>query len=188
MNLKDIKPYLEASFDILVIIDLILIIISLPIHGLHLVDYAGFVKYFDLTICALLLIEFFYGLFKTETKGKYFKEHFLDLIASIPFDIIAILLVGSSSKILNITRFLRLIRVIRVLRAVNIVRKYNLEKLIRRTGIDKILLVVAVVVTYNRKEMLVQCLDAILEQSVSVKKLRTIILCMLCCTAWNISW
>ena len=41
MNLKDIKPYLEVSFDILVIIDLILIIISLPIHGLHLVDYAG---------------------------------------------------------------------------------------------------------------------------------------------------
>lgn len=146
MNIKDIKPYLGVSFDILVIIDLILIIISLPISGLHLVDYAGFVKYFDLTICALLLIEFFYGLFKTETKGKYFKEHFLDLIASIPFDIIAILLVGSSSKILNVTRFLRLIRVIRVLWAVNIVRKYNLEKLIRRTGIDKILLVVAVVV------------------------------------------
>lgn len=146
MNIKDIKPYLETIFDILVIIDLILIIISLPIRGIHLVDYAGFVKYFDLTICALLLIEFFYGLYKTETKGKYFKEHFLDLIASIPFDIVAIALVGSSSRFLNITRFLRLIRVIRVFRAVNIVKKYNLEKVIRRTGVDKILLVVGVLV------------------------------------------
>ncbi|MBQ2962606.1 ion transporter [Methanobrevibacter sp.] len=146
MNIKDIKPYLEVIFDILVIIDLILIVISLPIRGLHLVDYAGFVKYFDLTICALLLIEFFYGLFKTETKAKYFKEHFLDLIASIPFDIVAIALIGTSSKFLNVTRFLRLIRVIRVFRAVNIVKKYNLEKVIRRTGVDKIFLVVGVLV------------------------------------------
>ena len=146
MNVKDIKHYLEPVFDILVIIDLILIIFSLPIRGLHLVDYAGFVKYFDLTICALLLIEFFYGLYKAEAKAKYFKEHFLDLIASIPFDIVAIALVGSSSKFLNVTRFLRLIRVIRVFKAVNIVRKYDLEKLIRRTGIDKILIVVGVLV------------------------------------------
>lgn len=146
MYIKSIKSYLEPVFDILVIIDLILIIISLPINGVHLVDYVGFVKYFDLTICALLLIEFFYELYKTETRAKYFKEHFLDLIASIPFDILAIALVGSSSKFLNVTRFLRLIRVIRVFRAVNIVKKYNLEKLIKRTGIDKILLVVGVLV------------------------------------------
>lgn len=146
MYIKSIKSYLEPVFDILVIIDLILIIISLPINGVHLVDYVGFVKYFDLTICALLLIEFFYELYKTETRAKYFKEHFLDLIASIPFDILAIALVGSSSKFLNVTRFLRLIRVIRVFRAVNIVKKYNLEKLIKRTGINKILLVVGVLV------------------------------------------
>lgn len=146
MNIKDIKAYLGLIFDILVIIDLILIIISLPIRGLHLVDYAGFVKYFDLTICALLLIEFIYGLYISETKAEYFKEHFLDLIASIPFDIVAIALVGSSSKFLNITRFLRLIRVVRVFRAVNIVKKYNLEKVIQRTGIHKFLLVVGVFV------------------------------------------
>ena len=146
MNIKDIKPYLITIFDILVIIDLILIIISLPIKGINLVDYAGFVKYFDLTICALLLIEFFYGLYKTENKSKYFKEHFLDLIASIPFDIVAIALVGSSSRFLNITRFLRLIRVIRVFNAVNIVKKYNLEKVIKSTGVDKIFLVVGVLV------------------------------------------
>lgn len=146
MYIKSIKSHLKPVFDILVIIDLILIIISLPINGVHLVDYVGFVKYFDLTICALLLIEFFYELYKTETRAKYFKEHFLDLIASIPFDILAIALVGSSSKFLNVTRFLRLIRVIRVFRAVNIVKKYNLEKLIKRTGIDKILLVVGVLV------------------------------------------
>ncbi len=144
MDLKGIKSYLEPLFDILVIIDLIIIIISLPINGLHLIDYAGFVKYFDLTICVLLLIEFFYGLYKTETKAKYFKEHFLDLVASIPFDIVAIALLGSSSKFLNITRFLRLIRVIRVFSAINIVKKYNLEKVIQRTGADKIFLVVGV--------------------------------------------
>ncbi len=146
MDIKSIKSYLQIIFDILVIVDLILIIISLPIPGLNLVDYAGFAKYFDLTICALLLIEFFYGLYKSETKSKYFKEHFLDLIASIPFDVVAIALVGSSSKFLNVTRFLRLIRVIRVFRAINIVKRYNLEKVIQRTGVDKIFFIIGVLV------------------------------------------
>ena len=146
MNIKYVKPYFEIIFDILIIIDLILIIISLPIKGIQLLNYTGFVKYYDLTICALLLMEFFYGLFKTDTKLKFTKEHFLDLIASIPFDVIAVFLIGSSSKILNINRFLRLIRVIRVFRAVNIVKKYDLEKVIRRTSIDKILLIVGILV------------------------------------------
>lgn len=146
MNSKKIKSYLEVSFDVLVIIDLILIIISLPINGIHLIDYVGFVKYFDLSICALLLIEFFYGFFKSNTKVKYTKEHFLDLVASIPFDILAFALIGSSSKFFNITRFLRLIRIFRVLKAINIVRKYGLEKVIKRTHIDKILLVVCVLI------------------------------------------
>lgn len=148
MNIKDVKPYFETTFDLLVILDLILIIISLPIPGIQLIEYAGIVQYFDLTICALLLIEFFYGFYKSDTKLKFTKEHFLDLIASIPFDIVALALLGSSSKILNITRFLRLIRVVRVLRAVNIVRKYGLEKVIRRTNIDKILLVVLGVIIF----------------------------------------
>lgn len=146
MNSKKIKSYLEVSFDVLVIIDLILIIISLPINGIHLIDYVGFVKYFDLSICALLLIEFFYGLFKSDSKVKYTKEHFLDLVASIPFDIVVFALIGSSSKFFNITRFLRLIRIVRVLKAINIVRKYGLEKVIKRTHIDKILLVICVLI------------------------------------------
>lgn len=148
MNMKNLKSYLESTFDFLVILDLILIIISLPIKGIQLIEYAGFVKYFDLTICALLLIEFFYGLSISSTKLKFTKEHFLDLIASIPFDLVALALIGSSSNVLNITRFLRLIRVVRVLRAVNIIRKYDLEKIIRRTNIDKILLVVLGVIIF----------------------------------------
>ncbi|WP_297983480.1 ion channel [uncultured Methanobrevibacter sp.] len=136
-----------SLFDILVIFDLILIFISLPVPRIHLIDYAGFVKYYDLTICALLLIEFFYGLYKSDTKLEFTKEHFLDFIASIPFDEV-FLLFGSVSIILNLTRFLRLVRLVRVFRAVNIVKKYDLEKVIKRTNIDKILLVVLVVIIF----------------------------------------
>lgn len=146
MRKERIKSYLGIIFDLLVILDLILIFISLPIQGLHLIDYAGFVRAFDLTICFLLLIEFFYGLYKSDAKAKYFKEHFLDLIASIPFDIIVFALFGSSSIILNMARFLRLVRVVRVFRAVNIVKKYGLEKVIKRTHADKIFIVIAVIV------------------------------------------
>ena len=140
MRINDIKSYLGGIFDILVIVDLIIIIISLDIPGIHLIDYAGYVRGFDLTICALLLIEFFYGLFKSDRKFEYSKEHFLDFIASIPFDLLPI------PTFLNVTRFLRLIRVVRVFRAVNIVKKYDLEKLIRRTGVDKILLIIGIFV------------------------------------------
>ncbi|AMK15952.1 potassium channel family protein [Methanobrevibacter olleyae] len=144
MNKKRIISDLGIIFDILIFIDLILIILSIP--GVELIEYAGYVQFFDLTICALLLTEFFYGLLKSDTKLKFTKEHFLDLIASIPFDLIALTLIGSSFNLLNITRFLRLIRIIRVLRAVNIIKKYGLEKVIKRTGIDKILVIVIVLV------------------------------------------
>ena len=47
---------------------------------------------------------------------------------------------------MNVTRFLRLIRVIRVFRAINIVKRYNLEKVIQRTGVDKIFFIIGVLV------------------------------------------
>lgn len=146
MNIEKFKQYLGICFDVLIILDLVFIIISLPIDGIHLIEYSGFIRYYDLVICALLLIEFFYGLYKSEAKVKFTKEHFLDLIASIPFDLVAILLLGSGSMILNFTRFLRLIRVARVLRAVNIVKKYGLEKVIKKTGVDKILIAVGLLI------------------------------------------
>ena len=148
MNIKKIKSYFETLLDILVVLDLILIIISLPIPQINLIQYTGFVRNFDLTICAILLIEFFYGLFKSDTKLKFTKENFLDLIASIPFDLVFYTLGGSLSGIFNVTRFLRLIRVVRVFSVVNIVRRYNLEKVIRRTNIDKILIGVLGVIIF----------------------------------------
>lgn len=148
MDMKMINHYFGITFDILVILDLILIIISLPIESIQLIEYAGFVKYFDLTICALLLIEFFWGLSKSDAKLKFTKRHFLDLIASIPFDVLALAVFGQSSRILNVTRFLRLIRVVRVFSAINIIRKYDLEKVIRRTFIDKILIVIIGVILF----------------------------------------
>lgn len=48
MNKRKIKSYFETLFDILVLLDLILIIISLPIPQINLIQYAGFVRNFDL--------------------------------------------------------------------------------------------------------------------------------------------
>ena len=136
MDTERIKPYVEVTFDLLIILDLILIIVSLPIPEIHLLDYTGFVRNFDLTICFLLILEFFYGLYIADNKKEFTKEHIWSLIAAIPFDLLPI------HSLFNLTRFLRLIRIIRLIMAVNIIKKYNLEKFVKRTSLFRILSII----------------------------------------------
>ena len=136
MDTERIKPYVEITFDLLIILELILIVVSLPIPEIHLLDYTGFVRNFDLTICFLLILEFFYGLYIADNKKEFTKEHIWSLIAAIPFDLLPI------HSLFNLTRFLRLIRIIRLIMAVNIIKKYNLEKFVKRTSLFRILSII----------------------------------------------
>ncbi|MFN5421710.1 MAG: potassium channel family protein [bacterium] len=60
--------------------------------------------YFDNLICAFFLVEFFYNLFKAESKIKFLKWGWIDLVASIPM--------------IEVLRFGRIFQLIRLLRIV----------------------------------------------------------------------
>ena len=142
MEKKTVQSFFATFFDILIIFDLILIILSLPIPQIHLIDYSGFVRDYDLAICALLLIEFFYGLYKSDNRIEFTKENFLYLISAIPFDLFPI------PSFLNVFRFLRLVRVFRVIRALNLVERFNLDKLFKKKYFDKFLLFILIIIVF----------------------------------------
>jgi voltage-gated potassium channel len=60
----------------------------------------------DFGICLIFLSEFFYNLYKSESKKKFLIGHWIDFISSIPF-------VG----VLRIGRFVRIIRIFRLIRS-----------------------------------------------------------------------
>jgi len=60
----------------------------------------------DFGICIIFLSDFFYFLFKSNNKLKYFRSHWVDFISSIPF-------VG----ILRVGRFVRIVRIFRLVRS-----------------------------------------------------------------------
>ena len=72
--------------SILIILDLILItftIVSDVPPSLY-----DKILIFDVFTCIILLFDFFRGFFKADDRMHYLKENWLELIASIPFDII----------------------------------------------------------------------------------------------------
>jgi len=67
---------------------------------------------FDTTACALFLANFIYELFTAESKKKFLKWGWIDLVSSVP-----------SVGFLRIGRVIRLVRVFRVLRATRSVKR-----------------------------------------------------------------
>ena len=93
---------------------------------------------FDVITCIFLLFDFFRGFFKSEDKMEYFKENWMELIASIPFD-----LIFSSFMFL---RYLKLIRLFRIL--VLIVEYFSvIGDFLKDTRLDEILAVVILIIT-----------------------------------------
>ncbi|PKG76536.1 ion transporter [Shewanella sp. GutCb] len=61
--------------------------------------------FIDTCICLLFMSNFFYGLFKAESKRTYFKHHWIDLVASIP-----------AIEALRMARLFQILRVVRLIR------------------------------------------------------------------------
>lgn len=95
----------KAILSFIIIIDVILItstvVFDIP-YGLY-----EKIILFDIVTCIILLFDFFIGLFNSDDKKQYFRDNWLELIASIPFD-----LIFSSFMFL---RYLKLIRLVRIL-------------------------------------------------------------------------
>ena len=119
----------------IIIIDLILITSTL------IFDVSGSmyqkILIFDIITCIILLFDFFQGLYRAEDKSQYLKENWIELVASIPFDIIF-----SSFMVL---RYLRLLRLFRILFLVG--EYFNvIGDFLKDTHLDEILAVLILIV------------------------------------------
>ena len=132
---KKILNISKIILSFLIIIDVILITSTLVLD----VSQALYQKIvlFDIITCILLLFDFFYGFFKCEDRKQYIKENWLELLASIPFDVIF-----SSFMVL---RYLRLIRLFRVM---VLVGEYFqvIGDFLKDTRLDEILAVLVLII------------------------------------------
>lgn len=121
--------------SIIIIVDVILITYSL-VFDIPGAMYQKIVM-FDIVTCIILLFDFFYGFLKSDDKKKYFRDNWIELIASIPFDIILSPFI--------ILRYLRLIRIFRVL---FLISEYFeiIGKFLKNTRLDEILAVFLLIV------------------------------------------
>ena len=131
------------ALQILVVIDIILILMTLFLD--LPADFLLYFHIFDFCLCIVLLFEWGYRFYISKPKKIFLKQkgNWIDLIASIPFDVILPALIPQAG-ILVYLRFLRLLRVIalieRFFHAVN--------RFIEKTYLDKILSGVALIILF----------------------------------------
>ena len=127
--------FLWIGLQLLIVLDLFLIslmlLLNLPAESI------SFIQTFDLIICAFLLIEWGISFYKSPSKVNFLKQkaNWLDLIASIPLDVILPIVLPQ----VNLLRYFRLLKILRLVILFNSLIS-SLEDFIRKTHIDKILL------------------------------------------------
>jgi hypothetical protein len=106
IDLKHIVWY--YCFNALVIIDIILITIAIIFHIPS--NVASNIQFFDLIVCIILLGEYAYYLYLSDSKKDFLLDpiNLLGLIASIPFDVIFHSMIPG----INALRYLRLLRIL----------------------------------------------------------------------------
>ncbi|MCR5026662.1 MAG: ion transporter [Methanobrevibacter sp.] len=134
----DKKKFVNVTkiiLSLIIIVDVILITFSLVFDVS--VNIYNKILLFDIMTCVVLLFDFFYGLFKADDRKQYFKENWIELIASIPFDIIL--------SPFMILRYLRLIKIFRVL---FLISEYFelIGRFLKNTHLDEILAVFLLIV------------------------------------------
>lgn len=135
MNKKKMFNVSKIVMSLIIIVDVVLISYSL-VFDISTTLYNKIVL-FDIMTCVVLLFDFFYGLLKSQDKKRYFKENWLELVASIPFDIIL--------SPFMVLRYLRLIRIFRIL---FLTGEYFglIGKFLKNTRLDEILAVFLLIV------------------------------------------
>ena len=143
MFLKFDKPkafYIYNFLNLLILIDIIGLIYVLV--GNPSVAFEAYFFYYDLCVCCILLTEFFIK-FKMSTTSKklFLKNNWIDLFASIPFDLILLVLFQTLSIYLSSFRLIRLIRIFKMLRMASLLKKYfrMISLFLKKSSLDKIL-------------------------------------------------
>lgn len=135
MDTKKIINITRMILSLLIVLDVILITYSL-VSDISPALYQK-ILLFDIVICIILLFDFFWGYFKAEDKKEYFKSNWIELIASIPFDIVF-------SPFMYL-RYLRLFRIFRILFLIGEYFKI-VGTFLKDTRLDEILAILLLIV------------------------------------------
>ena len=122
----------EGILTILLITDIIIIIYMILIKtNIYLI-------LFDTIVSVILLIDIFFEVKNSDNKKKSLKSNSLQIIASIPYDLI---LIGSGLSILKFLRFFRIIKILKIASVIKPIMN-KIEKLNKRVRIDKIAILI----------------------------------------------
>lgn len=131
---------IDTILSILIVLDISFLIAS------FLLDldatYINFMLLFDTTLCWILIISFIFKLLHSENRKEYLRENYLDLLASIPMDLI---LLPFSSLHISIINIVILVRFLRLLLLFKESYKY-VKKFFKATSFDKVVAIFIVVV------------------------------------------
>ncbi len=131
---------LDIILSILIVLDIIFLI------GSFLVDlnvfYLNFILLFDTALCLVLILTFIIKIAMAEDRKDYFRKNYLDLIASVPLDL---LLAPAGTFHFDFVNVVILIRFLRMLLLFKESFKY-LRRFFNATYLDKIIAIFIVVI------------------------------------------
>lgn len=124
-----IKQVLEAIIIVLIITDLFLLILMTfidlpPTTNSLIID-------FDLFVCIVLFFEFIIKIRNEESKLKYIRKNWIDIIAMVPVDFLLVV----TADYIGFIRFIRIVRLIRLVRIFVLLKKgqENIVDFLRKT-------------------------------------------------------
>ena len=132
---------LWITIHLFVFLDIILICVamlsSLP------EDISRFIQAYDFCICVVLLVQWFYIFYLSKPKKIFLKQksNWIDLIASIPFDVILPAIIPQ----MGLLKYLRLLKLLRIIALFN--RLYHdADRFVKKTNLDIILGAIFIIV------------------------------------------
>ena len=123
-----------VALHVLIVIDIVLISVAMLFELPK--DIALSIQIFDFIVCIILLIEWSITFYISKPKSVFLKQksNWIDLIASIPFDVLLPAIIPQVSLL----RYLRLLKLLRVVALFN--RFFHgLNKFLQKSNLDKIL-------------------------------------------------
>ena len=135
MDSKKILNISKVILSLFIIVDVILITYTIATDVSPSLYHK--ILIFDIAVCIILLFDFFKGLLKAKDKKKYVKENWVELIASIPFDIIFAPFI-----------YLRYLRLLKLLRVLLLVGEYFkiVGSFLKDTRLDEILSILIIII------------------------------------------
>lgn len=122
---------LWLAIHFFVVVDIVLICLAMLSNLPE--NIAGFIQTYDFCICVVLLVQWFYIFYLSKPKKIFLKQksNWIDLIASIPFDVILPAIIPQ----MGVLKYLRLLKLLRIIALFN--RLYHdADRFVKKTNMD----------------------------------------------------